>query len=91
MNDLGLTAIFSGHQDVSNLTFLTKTGRATQNPKFEMDAVYNLFRPVNYDNLQLNKAFTYKPGIDFIALNTSAAYMSKGGSTLKYDVFLQLV
>ncbi len=82
---IGLTAIISGHQDLSNFSMLlsptcSKDGK-------ERDPNYKtLFRPIHYGS----KTVSFKPKKDFIAVNTSTAIDAKKNAGLQFDCFLLL-
>lgn len=89
LNKVGLSAIISGHQDLSNFTMLTMPTQSKQGK--EMDPNYKtLYRPVNYGKPFFNQVVSFQPGTDFIAVNTSTALDSKGNNALMYDCFLVL-
>lgn len=88
----GLTCILSGHQDNSNLLLqvLQKSSSVRLSTNYSN---YKLYVPKTYDHISKNdqrSKILLRPMVDFQALVTSSAYMSKKNSELKYDTFLLL-
>lgn len=105
LRDIGLVAIISGHQDVTNFAIVPPAGIEVDRAKFEPDPTYfdkniQLYRPKGYREIanQLIDSATEKTydvslaaGYDFIAVNTSSAYSSKqNDQSLRLDCFCTL-
>ena len=89
LKKMGITAIISGHQDLSNFTMLL-TPLCSKKDK-ELDPNYStLYRPLYYGTGNFPSVVSFQPGKDFIAVNTSTALDAKGNIALQYDCFLFL-
>jgi len=97
IQELGLTAILSGHQDKSSLLLFLKEDRKNDHIRFELDPIYGkkagMYRSKNYNKILGNNRWTaksYYPGRDYLALCTSSAIGSKGSKNLNYDCYIHL-
>ena len=89
LKSLGITAIISGHQDLSNFTMLL-TPLCSKQGK-EIDVNYKtLYRPLEYGLKTFQEQVSFTPGEDFIAVNTSTAIDAKENIGLLYNCFLLL-
>lgn len=92
LRNLHLDAVVSGHQDLSNFTMLVDSTRASAKIKRESepDINYPTLRRLRIDEKEPFAEAVLRPGIDFLAANTSTAVQSKGNDGLLSDCYLTL-